>query len=143
MADSAHSPKMSSKRPARARYRRFMLRPALDAIAAGIVFVLFTAVTTSAPVHACPFSAAFATLDHAASAPTLKAIAPAEPPPIIEIATTSSPSDPNAVFRRTSHGAAWVLLGLSFSLLAAFNLSIFRHLRHVYARPSARCRGPR
>jgi hypothetical protein len=94
-------------------------------------------------VHACPFSAAFATLDHAASAPTLKAIAPSEPPPIIEIATTSSPSDPNAVFRRTSHGASWILLGLSFSLLVALNLSIFRHLRHVYAIPRGRRRVPK
>jgi hypothetical protein len=120
-----------------------MLRPALDAVAAGIVFVLFTAVTTSAPVHACPFSAALATLDHAATTPTLKAVAQPGPPPIIEIATTSSPSDPNAVFRRTSHGAAWILLGLSFSLLVAFNLSIFRHLRHVYASPRGRRRVPK
>jgi hypothetical protein len=120
-----------------------MLRPVLDASAAGIVFILLTAVMTSAPVRACPFSAAVSSLDHTAQTSVLKAIAEPGPAPIIEIATTSSISDPNAVFRRTSDTAAWVLLGLSFSLLTALNLAIFRHLRRAYASPRTRNPAPR
>ena len=43
----------------------------------------------------------------------------------------------------TSDTAAWTLLGLTFSLLAALNLAIFRHLRRAYAPPRARRAAPR
>jgi len=120
----------------RSKYRRSMVRSALDAIGAALLFAMATAVCTSAPVRACAFSGAFAGLERPNAPQTLKAIADAAPPPIIEIATTTSARDPNAVFRRTSSTAAWSLLGLSFSVLAALNLSFFRHLRRAYARPS-------
>jgi hypothetical protein len=120
-----------------------MFRPLIDAIVGGLVFILLTAVMTSAPVRACPFSAALAGLDRTANPSVLKAVGEPGPPPIIEIATTSSAWDPNAVFRRTSDTAAWGLLGLSFSLLAALNLGIFRHLRRAYANPRARSPAPK
>src|SRR5262249_49341525 len=121
------------RRTVRPKYRRFVLRPILDALAAAIVFVLLTAVTTSAPVRACPFSANFSSLDRASKPAVLNAVGSPGPAPIIEIATTGSAWDPNAVFRRTSDTAAKSLLGLSFSLLMALNLGLFRHLRRAYA----------
>jgi hypothetical protein len=143
MSGSEASPRNSQARTFRPKYRLFVLRPILDAAAAGIVFILLTAVMTSAPVRACPFSAAFSSLDHATVPPILKAVGQPGPAPIIEIATTSSVWDPNAVFRRTSNTAAWSLLGLSFSLLTALNLAIFRHLRRAYATPRARNSAPK
>jgi hypothetical protein len=117
----------------RPRYRRTMLRPVVDAIVAGTAFLFLTCLTSSAPVRACPFSAALAGIEHSAKPSALKAVGEPGPAPIIEIATTSSAWDPNAVFRRTSDTAAWSLLGLSISLLTALDLAIFRHLRRVYA----------
>ncbi|HEY8194231.1 MAG TPA: hypothetical protein VIF13_04210 [Hyphomicrobium sp.] len=120
-------------RAVRPRRRSVVLRPILDAIVAGTVFLFLTCLTSSAPVRACPFSAAFAGIEHSIKPSTLKAVGEPGPAPIIEIATTSSAWDSNAVFRRTSDTAAWSLLGLSISLLAALDLAIFRHLRRVYA----------
>jgi hypothetical protein len=118
-----------------------MFRPLLDAALGGLLFVLIASMTTSNPVRACPFSAALAGVENATTPAAFAAVADAEPAPIIEIATTSSVYAPDAVYRRTSATAAWVLLGLAFSLLTALNLSFFRHLRRAYAiprRPNAR-----
>lgn len=128
----------SPGRAHRPKRRHILLRPVFDALGAGLLFVLLTAVGTSAPVKACAFSGAFGGIERSVAPHTIKAIAEPGPAPIIEIATTSSVRDPNAVFRRTSGTAAWGLLGLSLSLLAALNLSFFRHLRRVYAPTHAR-----
>ena len=95
-------------RAVRPRRRSVVLRPILDAIVAGTVFLFLTCLTSSAPVRACPFSAAFAGIEHSIKPSTLKAVGEPGPAPIIEIATTSSAWDSNAVFRRTAirrHGA--------------------------------------
>jgi hypothetical protein len=66
-------------------------------------------------------------------------------PAMVEIATTSSSQAPDAVYRRTSATAAWLLLSLAFSLLIAFNMAILRHMRRAYApkcsRPNGYARG--
>jgi hypothetical protein len=117
-----------------------VLRPATGVLGAALFFVLLAGVATSISVKACPFSGAFASLERTTATPALKAIADQNPPPVIEIATTSSVWDSNAVFRRTSNTAAWGLLGLSLLLLAALNLGFFRHLVRVYACSQARHR---
>jgi hypothetical protein len=126
----------------RRKYRRFLPRPLIDAAAAGLVFALVAAMLTSAPVTAGTNPGAFAGLERAATANTVKAVGEPCPLPIIEIATTNSPSDANAVYRRTSATAAWALLGIAFSLLAALNLALLRHLRRAYATPSRRPASP-
>ena len=138
MAASETSERNSQARIGRSKYRRLVLRPILDAFGAGLLFMMLTAVCTSVPVKACPFSGVFAGLERTAAPQAVQAVAEPGTAPLIEIATTSSGWDPNAVFRRTSSTAAWGLLGLAFSLLAALNLSFFRHLRRVYASPEAR-----
>jgi hypothetical protein len=127
----------------RRKYRRFVLRPLIDAAAAGLAFALVATMLTSAPVTAGTNPGAFAGLERAASASTMKAAGEPCPLPIIEIATTSSPSDANSVFRRTSATAARALLGIAFSLLAALNLALLRHLRRAYATSSRRPAAPR
>jgi hypothetical protein len=125
----------------RPKYRRFVLRPIIDAAAAWLVFGFVTAIVTCAPLSAgtnVASPAAFSGLGHAARPAAVRAVGEPGPAPIIEIATTSSPANADAVYRRTSAGAAWGLLGIAVSLLAAFNLSIFRHLRRAYATPKRR-----
>ena len=136
MAASGIKKRHSQARASRRRHR--LRRPFLDAAGTALLFVMLTSVGTSAPVKAYPFAVAAGGIERSMTSHTMKAIAEDRPAPIIEIATTSSPRNPDAVFRRTSSTTAWVLLGLSLSLLTALNLSIIRHLRRVYVRPKAR-----
>lgn len=140
MAASETPERTSQPRSHRPKRRRLLLRPVFDALGAGLVFVMLTAVGASAPVKACPFSGAFGGIERSIAPQSIKAIAEPGPAPILEIATTSSVRDPNAVFRRTSTTAAWSLLGVTLSLLTALNLGFFRHLRRVYASPRMRHR---
>ena len=105
-------------------------RPLIDAAVAGLAFVLVTTMF-GAPVKAGTFPAAFAGIHHQAAPFAVKAVADPGPLPIVEIATASSPAD--AVFRQTSTTAAWGLLGVAFSMLAALNLAILRHVKRVYS----------
>lgn len=107
-------------------------RPLIDAIAAGAVFALLSTMLV-APVKAGTYSAGFAGIHQSVSASpvAMKALAEPGPPPVVEIATAASPADP--VYRGTSTTAAWGLLGVAFSLLAALDLAILRHVKRVYA----------
>ena len=59
---------------------------------------------------------------------------------MIEIATTSSTNNADAVFHRTSAQAAWALLMIALSIVVALNLALFRHMRQAYT--PARRRNP-
>jgi hypothetical protein len=133
-----------NERSIRPKYRRIMMRPLVDAAAAWLVFGFATAMVTCAPLSAgtnVASPAAFSGLERAARPEAVKAVGEPGPAPIIEIATTSSSVSQDAVYRRTSASAAWGLLGIAISLLVAFNLSIIRHLRRVYAMPKRRNTG--
>lgn len=136
MAASEIADRNSQARIPKRRHR--LRRPFLDAAGTALLFVMLTSVGASAPVKACAFAGAFGGIERPLTPQAIEAIAEAGPAPIIEIATTSSSKNPDAVFRRTSGTAAWALLGLSLSLLTALNLSIFRHLRRVYVNPQTR-----
>ena len=116
--------------------KHVLVRPALDAVLAFALFLLVTLTFDSAPSAAAPYNV------HAVTEPLQlqaeRALADSADAPIIEIATTSSPRNPDAVYRRTSATAAWLLLSLAFSLLAAFNLALLRHMRKVYVSPRGR-----
>jgi hypothetical protein len=109
-----------------------MFRPMLEA-AVWLIFGLTTVVATSAPVMAQINPAAFAGVEFSVTPTTVIAVGQADPAPLVGIATTSSVTSPDAVFRRTSASAAWGLLGIAFSILAVLNLAIFSHLRRTYA----------
>jgi hypothetical protein len=121
----------------RQRTRLLFVRPAVDAIAALALFMLATMTLASAPTAANPHLAGAAPQFTSTVTP---AIADAGDRPIVEIATTSSPQAADAVYRRTSSSAAWVLLSLAFSILVAFNLAFLRHMRQAYAHPRNRPR---
>lgn len=112
--------------------RRHILRAAADTTAA---FVLFTGV---AAVFACPPSSAsphvMKVVPAAGSSMVITgAVTPAERPAVVKVAgsTTSFSAAPAAPTRPAEQ--AWLLLAVSFSLLAALNLAFVRHLRRAYA----------
>jgi len=102
----------------------------MDAAAAGAIFGVVTTMLI-APVKAGPYPAGFAAIQRPASSGFTQALAEPGPLPIIEIATASSPGD--AVYRQTSTSAAWGLLGVAFSILAALDLAFLRHVKRAYA----------
>ncbi len=114
------------------RYGRggwFFVRPAIDAAVALVLFMIVSMALTCAPSSANP--------QNPGSVAQLRSLV-AEERPIVEIATTSSPEAPDAVYRRTSFSAAWVLLSFAFSILVAFNLAFLRHMRRAYAKDRSR-----
>ncbi|HMN36682.1 MAG TPA: hypothetical protein PKD49_03085 [Hyphomicrobium sp.] len=111
---------------------RLLVRPAIDALAALAFFVAVSMALSCAPSSANPHNPGPAAQFRSMVAPAVGD--PAEEPTIVEIATASSPEAPDAVYRRTSFGAAWVLLSFAFSILVAFNLAFLRHMRRVYAK---------
>lgn len=125
----------------RPRYRRLVLRPLMDAAIAGLVFTLVSTTLMCTHARAGTSPAAFAGIQHAAAPAAIKAVAEPAPLPVIAIATASSPAD--AVYRRTSASAAWGLLGVAFSLMAALNLAVLRHLKRAYATPVRRYPQPK
>lgn len=114
----------------RRSFRLGLWRPVMDAAAAGAIFALVTTMLI-APVKAGPYPAAFSGIQRPASPGFTQALAEPGPLPVIEIATASSPAD--AVYRQTSTSAAWGLLGVAFSILAALDLAILRHVKRAYA----------
>lgn len=120
--------KTRSQRTMRARG----VRPALDAAFALAFFAFITAVAGSAPTSANPHMPG--QVGHLAPATTPALAHGTDTPTVVEIATTTSPYAADAVYRRTSVSAAWVLLSFAFSVLIAFNLAVLRHMRRAYAR---------
>jgi hypothetical protein len=128
----------------RARRRWQAVRPAADALAALALFTLVTVTIGAGPTSANPhIPAAHLRMQTHAAQPALGLST--DVPAMVEIATTSSSQAPDAVYRRTSATAAWLLLSLAFSLLIAFNMAILRHMRRAYApkcsRPNGYARG--
>jgi hypothetical protein len=123
----------------RFRARHHVVRPALDAIGALVVFTLVSAIIVSHPSAASPHTVGTVMVETTHATLIQNAVVNEDDnAPVVQIATTSSSKNSNAVFRRTSTDAAWGLLAVAFSILAALNLAIFRHLRRVYAVPSQR-----
>ena len=91
----------------------------------------------SGPALAQITPAAFAEVEDYAPSVAVVAAGQRGPAPIVEIATTSSDSSPDAVFRRTSVRAAWGLFGTAFCALLVLNIIFFSHLRREY-RPKKR-----
>lgn len=122
----------------RARRRWLSVRPAVDAAAALAFFTLVGMMAGSVPTSANPHMAGHA--GHASTTVSMAIANAADVPTIVEIATTASPNAADAVYRRTSTTAAWVLLSFAFSLVIAFNLAVLRHMRRAYARPRVKGR---
>lgn len=123
----------------RTRARSVLFRPIVDAVAIFSILCLVGMSCGSAPSSASPhIPASTASYAMSAASTAQKAVAHSDFRPVVEIATTSSPDNPDAVFRRTSAHTAWALLMASLSVIIALNLALFRHMRRAYARPRRR-----
>jgi hypothetical protein len=112
--------------------RRRAMTPIRDAALAFAAFSCLALTVGSAPLLAGP--SAGITTNFVTASQVHKSIAHDEPAPVVQIATVAANDEADAIYRRTSFGAAWVLLAASFALTAALNLAIIRHLSHAYAR---------
>ena len=122
----------------RVKTRTMFLRPVLDAAATFAVLCILGLTLGTAPTSASPNIPGAASYQAALSPAAVKAIGELNERPVVEIATTSSAASPDAVYRRTSVQAAWGLLMLALSVVAALNMALFRHLRQAYADPRRR-----
>jgi hypothetical protein len=126
----AHNPNVQ-----RIKHRWALMRPMRDALIAFTLFLLATVTVGSSPLSATP-----AQLGHPVSqskTAAFNALASADESPMVELATARADAS-NAVFRKTSAGAAWILLAAAIAALCATNLAIIRHVRTAYALPSRR-----
>jgi hypothetical protein len=126
----------------RSKARTTLVRPALDAAGAFLFLCLICLSFGAAPSSASPTFSSFNTLQMAPPPSAMKAVGKADLQPVIEIATTSSPANADAVYRRTSFQAAWGLLLIGLSAAAALNMALLRHLRRAYAVPRRREKEP-
>jgi hypothetical protein len=124
--------------PTRFKARFLLLRPLIDAAAIFAVLCMIGLTLGTAPTSASPNMPGTALYQSQPPLAAIKAIGEQNDQPVIEIATTSSPASPDAVYRRTSVQAAWGLLMLALSVVAALNLALYRHFRHAYADPRRR-----
>jgi hypothetical protein len=122
----------------RAKARRALFRPILDAAGTFALLCLICLSMGAGPTAASPNVPSVTTYQAALSPGAMKAIGESDVRPVVEIATTSSPSNADAVYHRTSAQAAWALLMIGFSIVAALNMALFRHLRQAYASPRRR-----
>ncbi len=103
-------------------------KPLRDAIVAFAVFPVIALTAGSGPIHAGPSVTSHLSLPAAA----VKAVDDNAPAPVVQIATVAANDEADAAYRRTSFGAAWILLGASFALVVALNMAMARHLRQAY-----------
>ena len=122
----------------RAKVRRLFLRPMLDAAIVFSVLCFLGLTLGTVPTSASPNVPSINGYQISPSPAVVKALGADDVRPIIEIATTSSPNSPDAVYRRTSAQAAWALLMIALSVVAALNLALFRHMRQAYTPPKRR-----
>ena len=111
-----------------------LFRPMIDAAAAFALLCILSLSLGIGPTSASPqMPSPTASYAMTATPVMQKAIASAgDRHAAIEIATTSSANNPNAVYGRTSIQAAWMLLLLSTSAIIALNLALYRHMRSAY-----------
>ncbi len=120
----------------RRELRYAVFRPALDACAAFGLFVLVSLALTSAPSSASPHR--YLNPIPAVTALAYPALAVPGDLETTKIAFKASNAADGAVYRQTDATASWLLLTLAFSVLAAFNMALIRHLRQAYANPRKR-----
>ena len=127
---------VESARVSRPKLRYALLRPALDACAAFGLFVLVSLALSSGPSSASPHR--LLSPGPAATLLTNPAVATPGDLKIFDVAARPSRAPVGAIDRQTDTAAAWLLLSLAFSVLAAFNMALVRHLRQAYANPRKR-----
>ena len=112
------------------------LRPAVDAVAAFAVFAIASLTLASAPSSASPTGVSqFVAVPAPAQ---VRAVTNPGGGKTLTFVAGRRVETAAAAASQSSRQAAWSILGLGFSLLAAMNLAFFRHLRQAYAKPRKR-----
>lgn len=122
----------------RTKARSVLLRPILDAAVALVVLCMLGMTLNTAPSSASPNVPNAFGYQVSVSSMVMKAVGAEDVRPVVEIATTSSPNSPEAVYGRTSAQAAWALLMIALSVVVSLNLALFRHMRQAYTPPRRR-----
>mgnify|MGYP003401645988 CR=1 FL=1 len=101
--------------PSRPKLRYALLRPALDACVAFMLFVLVSLALTSGPSSASPHRL----MNPGLASPSMSnpAVATPDDRQIFDVAARPTPATADAVYRQTDTAAAWLLLSLAFSLI--------------------------
>ena len=120
----------------RPKLRYAFLRPARDACVAFGVFVLVSLALSSGPTSASPHR--LLSPNPGSALLTTQTVATPGGQQIFNVAAKRSTVANSATYRTTDTTAAWLLLSLAFSLLAALNMALVRHLRQAYANPRKR-----
>ena len=118
------------------RLRRHLLRPARDAVVAFSIFAIASMTLASAPSSASPNG--YVQMGGVAQPAAVSVVTTSDDSKTLTFVAATRGANPMAVSLQTSRRAAWTILGLGFSLLAALNLAFFRHLRQAYADPRRR-----
>ena len=119
----------------RAKDRTKLMRPAFDAAAAFAGLSLICLVLGAAPLSAHPQAASRELFGNVARPLVQSTVSQSYKNPVVEFSTIRSADGADAVYRRTGVQAAWGLLLFALSILSAFNLALFRHLRRAYSIP--------
>ncbi len=118
-------------RAGRSLDRMFLLRPVIDAAVAFTVLFLLCVSIGAAPLSASPQMPPATSLQFTVTPLTLTALDRGKVVPVVQIAADGDA----AIYHRTSMQAAWGLLLISLSIVAAFNMALVRHMMRAYAVP--------
>lgn len=122
----------------RRKARSILRKPLRDAVLAAALFAVGSSAFVCDPTAASPNGPAAVAAPKSVQSLVSQAVASDEPAALVQIATASSAAGPDTIYKHTSASAAWSLMAFAFSVLAALNLALVRHLRRAYVHPARR-----
>ena len=122
----------------RSKARKTLIRPAVDALSAFVVFAFVVLAWTCAPSSASPNVPRSAAYQRMAAPEGLGSTLGAKSAAITAVAAKSTFGGPAELIQTSERQISWGLLATAFSILAALNLAVLRHLRQAYAMPRRR-----
>ena len=122
----------------RSKARMTLIRPAVDALAAFVVFAFAVLAWTCAPSSASPNVPPSSAYQRMAAPEGFGSTQEAKSAAITAVAAKSTFGGPAELTAASERQISWGLLAIAFSLLAALNLAVLRHLKQAYAMPRRR-----
>ena len=119
----------------RTKARKALVRPVADASIVFAVLCLIGLTFGPAASSASPNIPNINGYQTSILSPASKTLGDRSARTVVEIAATRSAADPNAIYRQTSTQAAWGLLMIALSIVAAVNMAFLRHMRQAYTPP--------
>jgi hypothetical protein len=122
----------------RSKARMTLIRPAVDALSAFAVFAFVVLAWTCAPSSASPNVPHSAAYQRMAAPEGLGVTQGEKSAALTAVAAKSTFGGPAEATQTSERQISWGLLAIAFSILAALNLAVLRHLRQAYAMPRRR-----